>query len=249
MTARRVHLEDILEGDYHKKEGFEPNYVITPNGVRASRVLVVATVVDSFRNDDETYGALTLDDGTETIRAKFFQDLDEMDEVEEGDILLVVGKVREYEDERYLQPELLRPADIEHELLHRVEAEQLRRKWQQAISRAQTMQENDRQEDDILQELQGMGLDETDAQAVLEYLDAEEQFDSGEEIETPQDTKSRPEPPEAGGETQATMQEEDEEAEDENHQQLVLGAIEDLDDGEGADYGAIIDSLDLSENT
>ena len=75
LVAKRVKIRDIVKGKYFKQEGFEPNYVITDYGLKVSRISIVATIVDIYTNDDRTYGAITFDDGTEIIRAKYFQDL------------------------------------------------------------------------------------------------------------------------------------------------------------------------------
>ncbi|MDY6771555.1 MAG: OB-fold nucleic acid binding domain-containing protein [Candidatus Nanohaloarchaea archaeon] len=237
MTARRVRIEDIINGDYHEREGFDPNFLITPRGMRVSRASLVATVVDSFVNDDESYGSFTLDDGTETIRAKFFQELDDMEGIEEGDIVHVVGKVREYDDEIYVQPELIKTENMEYELLHALETQHLHNKWQKAVNKAKEMQDNDRSEEDIRQELKGLGIDsDEDIDAILEYLSAEEQFETASETEGGSSSQER-----SSGGSQS-------EGDRENQEQLVLHAIDELDDGEGADYSDIIERVDMSED-
>jgi len=67
----------------------------------------VATVVDTFINEDETYASLTVDDGEDTIQIKFFNELEMMQDFEEGDIIEVVGKIREYQGEIYFNGEIL----------------------------------------------------------------------------------------------------------------------------------------------
>ncbi len=111
LTAKRALAEDIVDGRYFRREGFKSNYLVTPRGQRLSRVKIVATVVSTFVNDDGSYAFLVLDDGTETIRAKFFQELDDFESVEEGDLVLVIGKVQEYEGEIYINPEIVRKVD------------------------------------------------------------------------------------------------------------------------------------------
>ncbi len=230
MTARRVTITAIINGQYHQREGFDPNFLITPQGMRVSRASVVATVVDTFVNDDESYGAFTLDDGTETIRAKFFQELDEMDGIEEGDIVHVVGKVREYDDEIYVQPELIQPRDISFELLHDVETERMTRRWQTAVQKAKEMQEDEKDEDDIRHELKGRGITkDEDIDAILTHLNEDEEDDDV-----------------TFSESTASSGEKDDE-EQQNQEKLVLHAIGELDEGDGADYGDIIDTVDMAE--
>ncbi|MCJ7450249.1 MAG: hypothetical protein MUP58_00740 [Candidatus Nanohaloarchaeota archaeon QJJ-9] len=240
MTARRVQLEAIEKGNYHKKEGYEPNYVITPIGVAVSRACVVATVVDTFQNDEETYGAITLDDSSSTLRAKFFQDLSDMDDIEEGQLLEVIGKVKEYDGERYIQPELMKERSIKYELLHNLEMEQTRRRFKKLVEKAQKFEKEDRSDEDIKEELKGEGLNEKEANAVIEYLNPEEQFEKAEEVESKGKQEDKT-PEEHDGP-------EDEEEEVGKVEKAVLERIEELDEGEGADYSEIIEAADYNED-
>ncbi len=219
--------EDIVRGSYTKQEGFEPNYVITPYGLTASRVRILGTVVDTYVNEDESYGALTLDDGTETIRAKFFQDLDMMQGFEEGDIVEVVGKVKKYDGETYVNPEMVVERDANHEMLREVEVKEMRENWEEYV---ETAEEMDADEESIVQELQGKGLKEREARGVLEFL--EEDFEEEDRSPAPVDTGGE----ESGGEEEG-----------DSHREDVLNAIETVDEGEGAEYGDIQEEAGVGE--
>ncbi len=234
MTARRLMMEDIVNGNYYKREGFEPNFLITPSGVNASRTEVVGTVVDTFVNDESSYGALTMDDGSEVLRIKFFQDLKDMEGFEEGDIVQVVGKIRKYDDEIYVQPEFLKKRDIAYELLHMIEARETKNRWNDLVEKVGEYFRDGLSEEDILEEMKGTGFDESDIKAVLKYVDPDEQFDTANEMESGNASFSRSEMEET-------------EMEKEGDKRTVLGIIEDLDDGEGSGYSDIIEKSDLSE--
>jgi len=65
-------------------------------------------VVRKFINEDESYGFLILDDGTETIRVKVWrEDVELIEQFEEGDIVDVFGRVREFGEEIYIVPEII----------------------------------------------------------------------------------------------------------------------------------------------
>ncbi len=105
--AYKVWISDIFSGNYVKQEGFNPNYVEL-DGKQISRVNVLATVVGKFMSDDGNYGAVTLDDGTDTIRIKAFgPDVIRIQETEIGKLVRAVGKIKEYNDERYLAPDFV----------------------------------------------------------------------------------------------------------------------------------------------
>ncbi|MDY6773963.1 MAG: hypothetical protein SVS85_02085 [Candidatus Nanohaloarchaea archaeon] len=231
LTARKARIEDLKEGKYYEQEGFDPNYVLTPTGLVVSRARVLGTVVDTFVNDDGSYGAVTVDDGSGTIRGKFFQDLGKMEEVGEGDIVELVGKVKEYDGERYVNPELVLERSPTYELVRAVELEQLRNEWEEYVELARELREEGKSDENIVQELQGEGLSERDAEGVVQFVE-----EGGSE-------RDREEEPEQ------ETQEEEMEDEKEDRREAVVDAIEKLDEGEGVEYGDIREDAGIEEET
>ena len=128
LPAKKVRVCDVLNGKffYGSKEGMKPSYLISNLGMKFSRVNLVGTVVDKFLSDDGSYGSLTVDDGTEAIRVKGFREQAAfVDSVEIGDIVLVVGKVKEYAGERYVNCEIVKRVDANYESLRKLEIAQL----------------------------------------------------------------------------------------------------------------------------
>jgi len=122
MTAKKVTVSELVNGKWVKKEGMEPSFVTTKAGKNISRARILATVVSKFQSEDGNFGSVTLDDSTDTIRAKCFKELGPIDNVEVGDIVDVVGKAREYNDEIYVIPEFMRKvSDPNEELLRKLE--------------------------------------------------------------------------------------------------------------------------------
>ncbi len=130
MTALKARIADITCGKYAVMPGFESNYVLTRNGMRLSRVRILATVVDKFLSESGRYAAVTLDDGTDTIRAKAFNAVSVFDPISAGDIIDFVGKLREYQGELYLIPEIIRRIDDpNYELLRELEIRKSSSDW------------------------------------------------------------------------------------------------------------------------
>lgn len=130
LTAMKTKIADISSGKYVVLPGFESNYILTKNGVRLSRVRILATVVDRFLSESGRYAAMTLDDGTDTIRAKAFNVVSIFDPFSVGDIVDFVGKLREYQGEIYLVPELIKKTDDPNfELLRELEIRRANREW------------------------------------------------------------------------------------------------------------------------
>ena len=96
MTARKVRVCDLVNGRWVKREGMEPSFIITEHGDKVSRARVLGTVVGLFLAEDGNFGSLTVDDSTDTIRAKTFSTTKPVDNFAVGDVVDLVGKVREY---------------------------------------------------------------------------------------------------------------------------------------------------------
>jgi RPA family protein len=122
QTAKKVRISDIMNGKWVKKEGMEPSYVTTPHGENVSRARILGTVVAKFKSEDGNFGSATIDDGTDTMRIKAFKDLKPLEPAEFGALVDIVGKVREYNDEIYIMPEIIRKIDDPNwELLRKLE--------------------------------------------------------------------------------------------------------------------------------
>lgn len=121
QTAKKVSLSDIMNGKWVKKGGFDPSFIVTPMGAEVSRARVMGTVVAKFMAEDGNFGSLTIDDATDTIRVKTFKTVKPIESHAVGDLLDVIGKVREFEQEIYMIPEILTRVDPNTELLRKLE--------------------------------------------------------------------------------------------------------------------------------
>jgi hypothetical protein len=122
-TALKVRIKDITNGEFKKGKSEWESYLLTPLNEEAGRVRVLATIVSKFKSDDGKYGVLTLDDATDTITSRAFDEgVQLIDSTREGDIVDVIGRVREYEDEKYINVESIsKIADPNWELVRKLE--------------------------------------------------------------------------------------------------------------------------------
>ncbi|MFP4115771.1 MAG: OB-fold nucleic acid binding domain-containing protein [Candidatus Aenigmatarchaeota archaeon] len=217
LTAKRALAEDLLNGEYHTREGFQSNYLVTPQGQRVSRVKIVATVATKFVSDDENYAFIVLDDGTETIRTKFFQDLKDFKKVEEGDLIVVVGKLREYEEEVYVNPEVVRKVEDPNTLT--LNLAEVARGLSEVEKDKEIMEELKENNPDSYEGLLADEIGVERARALLRSEELEEDISSGKE-EGEEDSELRNE---------------------------VLETIEEVDEGEGASYQEMIEKIDAEE--
>lgn len=114
VVAKKVRIIDVVNGRYFagSKEEMKASYVISPFGDKISRVNVVGTVTEKFSSDDGMYSSITVDDTTGIIRVKAFgDDSKRLGNFEIGDTVLVIGKVKQYNGEVYVNSEIVRKAD------------------------------------------------------------------------------------------------------------------------------------------
>lgn len=138
LPAKKVRICDIVDGRffYGSKEGMKPSYVITSLGMKVSRVNIVGIVIDKFISEDGNYASLTLEDGTESIRVKGFREkVSLLEEIKKGDTVLVVGKVKEYNGEKYVNLEVVRKVDVNYETLRKLELAKDLESWKMLVER------------------------------------------------------------------------------------------------------------------
>ena len=121
MTAFKVRIGDLVSGKLAQEEN--ATYLLTKDNRKLVRFRIMATVIDKFVSDDNSYAIITLDDSTETIRAKAFKgETQKLAELQVGDLVDVVGNAREYDGELYVNPEIVTKIENPNwELLRKLE--------------------------------------------------------------------------------------------------------------------------------
>lgn len=176
QTTVKARISDVVNSKFIKKEGLEPSYILTELGQRISRANLVGTIVDKFMSEDGNYSSITLDDDSDSIRIKAFkEDSNIFANFEIGDLIMVIGKVREYAGENYIIPEIVKKiADPNYESLHRLET------LKQLLKQKKDLENIKKDKDKFanLEELKTYvkkeyGIDEDTADAVIESLSTE----------------------------------------------------------------------------
>ncbi len=107
-VACKTTIRNITAGTF-VQEAEEHNYLLTETSEKLYRVNIIATIVQK-----EKAGTITtflLDDGTSTLTARSFEENKHFDALTVGSIVLAVGKVRVYNEEKYLSPEIIKKLD------------------------------------------------------------------------------------------------------------------------------------------
>ena len=111
QVAIKTNINTIQKGQYFTEEGWKPNYLLTNTKQKISRVNLMGVVIDKEKN-----GAMTnfsLDDGTGNIKLRSFEEIKNSDHISLGSAILVIGKIRIYNDEKYIAPEIVKNIDQE----------------------------------------------------------------------------------------------------------------------------------------
>ncbi|MAG39817.1 hypothetical protein CMI41_02515 [Candidatus Pacearchaeota archaeon] len=120
-TAFKLRIGDLLKGTPFKAE--EKFLFLELGDKKVSRVNILANCVDKFIQDGEKkYASLTVDDASGQIRLKSFgEDIETIKELTQGDTLQIVGNVREWNDEIYIIPEIVKKVDPRWLLVRKLE--------------------------------------------------------------------------------------------------------------------------------
>lgn len=128
LPAYKVKAEDIIFGKFEVSEEAGPS-LVTPWGIRIRKARLLGTVVDKYVKTDGTYGAISVDDGSGVVRVKVWrEDLKIIENIERGDIVDVVGRVKERDGEVYITPDIIiKVTDPNFEVLRELEI--LEERW------------------------------------------------------------------------------------------------------------------------
>lgn len=108
QTAYKIRIKDMLSSKYIKTEGFSPNY-LEVNGQQIFRINIIGVVVQ--KSELNNYKTLAIDDGTGKISARVFDSNPFLGQIDVGNIVLVIGRPREFSSEKYILIEIIKKID------------------------------------------------------------------------------------------------------------------------------------------
>ncbi|MFH1637236.1 MAG: OB-fold nucleic acid binding domain-containing protein [Candidatus Woesearchaeota archaeon] len=152
QTAYRFWIRDIVESELKlNKEGYK---YFDVKGKEAVRVNLIANVINKYSNDAGTYVSVTLDDGSAQLRVKTWnEDSKFLEDIEIGNMVLVVGRLSESNGEVFLRPEIVKAVEnAEWELARKLE---LLKKYGKPERTQQALEEDKGEEvkEDIVEEV------------------------------------------------------------------------------------------------
>ena len=118
-TAYKIWIGDLLKSNISLNEK-RLNYAELGNK-RIVRVNITANVIDKYRHNEKPYTSLTIDDSSGQMRVKSFDDEANTSSFSVGDSVRVIGTVRYFNEELYIQPEIIKKVDEKWLLVRKLE--------------------------------------------------------------------------------------------------------------------------------
>jgi len=89
------------------------------------RVNVIGNIVEKFDSEGEKrFSVLNLDDGSGQIKLRVFaDDVEKFKDITQGQTVLVIGLLRHFNNEIYINPEIMREQDVKYLLIRKLETE------------------------------------------------------------------------------------------------------------------------------
>jgi len=119
QTGIKVTLGEIVNGQYIQEEEQAQNYLLTSDQRKIYRVNVVGIIVHTQKQGNITN--LWLEDGTGKVVVRFFEENKILSSLNPGDILMVIGRLRLYNQEKYLTSEIVKKVDSSWLKLRKIE--------------------------------------------------------------------------------------------------------------------------------
>ena len=110
------------------------------------RVNIIGNIIDRYESEGERkYIFLTLDDGSGQIKLKSFgDDIIKLKDVYQGQTVLVVGVLRNFNNETYIAPEIVKEQDAKYLLVRKLEIEKEKNNHSMPVAKEQIVAVRDK---------------------------------------------------------------------------------------------------------
>jgi len=143
-TAFKLRIGDILIA----KPIFDENrfLFLELGSKQISRVNLIGNVIDKYDSQGEKqYSFITIDDGSGQIKLKSFGDeIEKLKDLTQGQTILVIGVVRNWNNETYISPEIIKELDPKYLLVRKLEIDKERSKSSEPLPKQEIIAVKDR---------------------------------------------------------------------------------------------------------
>jgi RPA family protein len=105
-TAIKISIVQLLQGTYIQEKEQNPNYLLTLDNQKIYRLNIIGIVI--HKEQIGTIVNLIIDDSTESIIVRSFEENKNISSINVGEIINVIGKIRIFNEEKYISPEIVK---------------------------------------------------------------------------------------------------------------------------------------------
>lgn len=121
--AYKLRIGDLLVG---KPVSENERFIFLELGdKKIIRVNVIGNVIEKYNNNGEKrYSFITIDDGSGQIKLKSFgDDIEKLENLNQGQTVVVIGTLRQFNNEVYISPEIVKLQEPKYLLVRKIEIE------------------------------------------------------------------------------------------------------------------------------
>jgi len=108
---------------YEKIENIKNYFSETPQRIR-----LIGIILKKFIGEENKYCYFSIDDGTGVIGLRIFDNVETVENIKESDKVLVIGFLKNYNEEVYVQPEFIKKLNPNEFYFHKIIREILTKK-------------------------------------------------------------------------------------------------------------------------
>jgi RPA family protein len=110
QTAYRILISDLIKGKFIRQEGWNPSFVYLADiKAKVSRVNLMGVVIALSKEAE--INEVIIDDGSGSITIRSFNNEMELKKLKFGELVNIIGKVRDFDGNFYVMPEIVKKYD------------------------------------------------------------------------------------------------------------------------------------------
>lgn len=106
FPAEKLSIRELEEGKHIEEKDQNPNYILVSGDKKIFRINIIATLVHKELRGSVT--SVLIDDGSGKIILRIFEENKIVFHLEVGDVVQVIGKIRIFNQEKYIFPEIIK---------------------------------------------------------------------------------------------------------------------------------------------
>jgi len=106
FPAEKISIQELEEGEYVEENDQGPNYLLINENRKIFRINIIATLVHKELRGSVT--SILIDDGSGKIILRLFEENKNAFHLEVGDVVQIIGKIRIFNQEKYIFPEIIK---------------------------------------------------------------------------------------------------------------------------------------------